>query len=530
VFVVVYGKLLTLLYIEDLLEKVKRAFCKQFASQLDSATGQLDFKERFEEIRTQVEFGAMKKKVSKKKPSAMRSFHQTSKGKKAGVEKEEEPEDDGVEDAEDAFEKLKAAQAKKKGQKMGGFKSKSPKNGKPKSPGGKERKSPKKATDWHTGPKKITQEAMDALDMSKPGDGDGDGDDDSNPALQAMRNQFIPDSDDDEEDDMWEDDEDDDDDEKKKNDSSWLGSKIGGFFGALTGNQTLDAENIQPSIVAIKENLIGKNVASEVAEDICESIASALIGQKTDSFQGIQTKVTAALEDALTRVLTPKKSTDILRAVQQKKGSGKPFSIVFVGVNGVGKSTSLSKVCYYLKNMKCKMLIAACDTFRSGAVEQLRTHAKCLDVDLFERGYAKDPAAVAGAAIAHGEEEGYDCVLVDTAGRMQNNEPLMRALAKLVTQNEPDMVLFVGEALVGNDGVDQLQLFNQALIDYSPSSIPHTIDGMVLTKFDTVDDKVGAAVSMVYKTGQPVMFVGTGQKYNHLKKLNVRSVIKQLFS
>jgi len=240
--------------------------------------------------------------------------------------------------------------------------------------------------------------------------------------------------------------------------------------------------------------------------------------------------VTAALEDALTRVLTPKKSTDILRAVQQKKGSGKPFSIVFVGVNGVGKSTSLSKVCYYLKNMKCKMLIAACDTFRSGAVEQLRTHAKCLDVDLFERGYAKDPAAVAGAAIAHGEEEGYDCVLVDTAGRMQNNEPLMRALAKLVTQNEPDMVLFVGEALVGNDGVDQLQLFNQALIDYSPSSIPHTIDGMVLTKFDTVDDKVGAAVSMVYKTGQPVMFVGTGQKYNHLKKLNVRSVIKQLFS
>ena len=113
---------------------------------------------------------------------------------------------------------------------------------------------------------------------------------------------------------------------------------------------------------------------------------------------------------------------------------------------------------------------------------------------------------------------------------MQNNKPLMVALSKLVSTNQPDLVLFVGEALVGNDGVDQLQMFNQALADSSTTTNPHLIDGMVLTKFDTVDDKVGAALSMSYKTGQPVVFVGTGQKYTSLKKLNIKTVVKALFS
>jgi signal recognition particle receptor subunit alpha len=148
-------------------------------------------------------------------------------------------------------------------------------------------------------------------------------------------------------------------------------------------------------------------------------------------------------------------------------------------------------------------------------------------------------------------------VLVDTAGRMQNKEPLMRALAKLVSDNEPDLVLFVGEALVGNDGIDQLSVFNQALANYSPPGAwhgalgrtartdwltdpplnriytragkTHQIDGIILTKFDTVDEKVGAALSMCYKTGQPIMFVGTGQKYTHLKKLQPAMILNCLF-
>ena len=141
----------------------------------------------------------------------------------------------------------------------------------------------------------------------------------------------------------------------------------------------------------------------------------------------------------------------------------------------------------------------------------------------------KDPAGVAKDAIDHARANGIDVVLVDTAGRMQNNEPLMRALTKIVTVNNPNLVLFVGEALVGNDGVDQLYHFNKCLADLSTLSKPRLIDGIVLTKYDTIDDKVGAAVSMVHKTGQPIVFVGTGQKYTNLKRLNVRSVLKSLF-
>ncbi len=174
-----------------------------------------------------------------------------------------------------------------------------------------------------------------------------------------------------------------------------------------------------------------------------------------------------------------------------------------------------------------KVIIAACDTFRSGAVEQLRVHSRRLGVPVFERGYGKDAAAIAAEAIAFAKGQ-YDVVLVDTAGRMQDNEPLMRALAKLVNVNPVDLVLFVGEALVGNDGVDQLVKFNKALADLSTSNPPRVVDGIILTKFDTVDTKVGAAISMVYSTGQPIVFLGTGQHYSDLKQLNVANTIKTL--
>jgi len=197
------------------------------------------------------------------------------------------------------------------------------------------------------------------------------------------------------------------------------------------------------------------------------------------------------------------------------------------GINGVGKSTSLAKIAYYLKCHDCKPLIAACDTFRSGAVEQLNVHARCLDVPLFQMGYAKDPAIVAKAAINHASNNNHDVVLIDTAGRMQNNVPLMLALSKLVLESNPDLVLFVCEALVGNDGMDQLKMFDRAL---KSAGHKRQIDGIVLTKFDTVSDKVGATLTMTHTTGAPVVFVGIGQKYNHLKKLSPQAVIQSLFS
>lgn len=132
--------------------------------------------------------------------------------------------------------------------------------------------------------------------------------------------------------------------------------------------------------------MISKNVASEVADELCESVVTTLVGQRLESFTRITTVVRKALESALLRILTPKKSTDVLREILDAKAAGRAYSIVFVGVNGVGKSTSLSKVCYYLKSKGINVMIAACDTFRSGAVEQLNQHAKVLDVPLFEKG------------------------------------------------------------------------------------------------------------------------------------------------
>lgn len=154
-------------------------------------------------------------------------------------------------------------------------------------------------------------------------------------------------------------------------------------------------------------------------------------------------------------------------------------------------------------------------------------HAKCLSLPLYHQGYAKDPASVAKAAISKAAEHGNDVVMIDTAGRMQNNVPLMKALAKLVTETSPDLVLFVCEALVGNDGMDQLSMFQKAL---TTGGHTRPIDGIVLTKFDTVSDKVGAALTLTHLTGVPIAFCGTGQKYNHLKPLSVPYVIQSLFS
>lgn len=326
--------------------------------------------------------------------------------------------------------------------------------------------------------------------------------------------------------------------------ASW-GSSLQGLFDQMTGNKVLTANDLEAPLQQMEKMLTSKNVATDIAKDICRMVQTKLVGKRLLSFARVKTAVRQALEEAIAKVLRPRNiDLDVAQAVITKRESrgssfwfganssnaagaaGSPYVIVMVGINGVGKSTSLAKIAYYLKCKGCNPLIAACDTFRSGAVEQLNVHAKCLDVPLYHRGYAKDPSAVAKAAIAHAATEGHDVVLVDTAGRMQNNVPLMKALSKLVVTNSPDLVLFVGEALVGHDGMDQLRMFNQALKSGGHS---RNIDGIVLTKFDTVSDKVGAALTLTHVTGAPIVFVGTGQKYNHLKKLSVPAVIQSLF-
>ena len=406
---------------------------------------------------------------------------------------------------------------------------------------------------WHDGKAKVTKDAMAALDFSKEDSNTNNSDnnnlsmDPSEQAIAEARAAYLPnyggsggiDEDDDDDMDMNPD--------LAQDENSW-GTSFQSVFQQMTGNKVLTAHDLTIPMEEMQKRLTSKNVAQEVAQEICQDVQQQLVGKRLNSFFRVKTAVRQALEASVTKILNRGRSgkdsnLDIIRAAMTKKNSGgsfflgggkqqnrKPYVVVNVGINGVGKSTSLAKLAYYFQSHKLKPMLVAGDTFRSGAVEQLNVHAKCLDVPMFQQGYAKDPSAVAKAAIAHvlGMEhvnERPDVVLVDTAGRMQNNAPLMAALGKLVKENQPDLILLVAEALVGNDGVDQLKMFNRAM-----QSANRQVDAVILTKFDTVSDKVGAALTMTHITGAPILFVGTGQKYHHLKPLHPSAVIRSLFA
>ncbi|KAF6001834.1 hypothetical protein F1559_004078 [Cyanidiococcus yangmingshanensis] len=323
-----------------------------------------------------------------------------------------------------------------------------------------------------------------------------------------------------------------DDDAVSENGNGSLTGAFLGVFARLTGTKPLTHADLEQPLQFFRDRLITRNVAPVVAEKLTQSVGASLENRVLDALT-VHRMVRSAMEDALKRVLQPmqgdQRLDEVIRKRRERASNSRPFVIVFTGVNGVGKSTTLAKIGFLLQKQGMRLLIAAGDTFRAGAIEQLRIHARCLDVPLFEQGYGKDPAAVAASAIAHAEEQGLDVVLVDTAGRMQDNEPLMKALAKLVQRAEPDRVLFVGEALVGNEAIDQLVKFNRALVTFQKSSSkPRLIDGIVLTKFDAVDEKVGAAITMIYTTSIPIVYVGTGQTYHDLEPMNIPNLVKAL--
>jgi len=545
-FVVVYQSILPITYLEGLLTSASKEFIKT----VDETMGGFGNGLQVKHVKFDEEFRRIREKVDKdqqalrKKGTAMRSFADTKKGqevvkskaqglsapkkkKTKGGNDEDDDEDgdnDGGSPAEDAEGSGPRSQAKTKGAPASKKKdaadvdSEKPKKG-------------KEARKWDNS--KVTAKDMDALDFSANKEMKGTAEAD------RMKADFIGDGEDEflNEDDIesLDDDSDDGEDAAEANSKdSGKPGRMGGLYKSLTrsvknitGGAMLGEEELEPVLNQFKSDLMSKNVAAEVSNKLADSVRTAMVGKKTERFTSIAKTVKGALKESIETLLTPKKSVDVLRAAMAAKNAGRVYVIVFLGVNGVGKSTNLAKVAYYLKNKGgLDVLICACDTFRAGAVEQLKVHARCLDVPLFERGYGKDPAEIAKSAIQHARNNGHEVVLVDTAGRMQDNEPLMRALAKLVAINNPDLVLFVGEALVGNDAIDQVSKFNRSLVDMSESR--RGIDGMLLTKYDTVDDKVGAALSMVYVTGQPVVFVGTGQKYTHLKKMQAKEVARTL--
>jgi len=305
-------------------------------------------------------------------------------------------------------------------------------------------------------------------------------------------------------------------------------SMLWSAFQSITGTKPLSAEDLAPALQTMRNHLISKNVAVDIADAVCATVGEQLEGQACGTFNTIHRKVKDAMKTVLTRVLNPVSRRNVLTEIKRAQKANRPYSIAFVGVNGVGKSTSLAKIAYYFKRHNLKVSVCACDTFRSGAVEQLKTHGERLKMRIFQQGYNTDPSEVAYRGLKQAFQEKDDVVLIDTAGRMQGKAHLMRELAKLIQRNSPDLVLFVGEALVGNDGVDQLVHFNKALEEHSQVANPRLIDGIVLTKFDTVDDKVGAAISMCHVSQKPIMFVGIGQDYPDMKRLNVSTLLAKL--
>ena len=311
--------------------------------------------------------------------------------------------------------------------------------------------------------------------------------------------------------------------ENKTLKNSWWNS-----LKSLTGNSPIRIEDLEPALKEMKLHLIEKNVASETAEFVVKSVGNRLIGRIPGTFSLISRMVRDATRETLQTILTPTKPNDLLNEINKRKG--RPFVMAFIGVNGVGKSTNLSKVAFWLLQHGLKVLLVAGDTFRAGAIEQLRHHCRNLGniapnrIEIYERGYGKDAALIAQDAIKYAKEKSFDLVLIDTAGRMQDNGPLMIALAKLITLNTPDRVIFVGEALVGHDALSQLQKFNSALLDHSAKPI----DGILLTKVDTIDDKIGAALSMTLTAKAPILFMGVGQTYTDLKRINIKQIVDLL--
>lgn len=313
---------------------------------------------------------------------------------------------------------------------------------------------------------------------------------------------------------------------------------ISGYFRNMVGGKTLTAADLVKPMKAMEDHLLNKNVAREAAVRLCESVERDLVGLKTSNFTTIDQTIRDSMAKALTRILTPTSSLDLLRSITSTTSgsNARPYVISIVGVNGVGKSTSLSKLAFFFLQNNFRVLVCAADTFRSGAVEQLRVHVRNLSeltarenlghVDLYEKGYGKDAAQLAKEAVTYAAENAYDVVLVDTAGRRHNDTRLMSSLTKFGQLANPDKIFMVGEALVGTDSVAQARNFSAQFVDRQGKG--RGLDGFVISKCDTVGDMVGTLVSMVHATGIPVVFLGVGQHYGDLRGLNVGWAVDKL--
>lgn len=274
-------------------------------------------------------------------------------------------------------------------------------------------------------------------------------------------------------------------------------SKILGLFKKTI---KFSKNDLEETFNDLQMDLLQSDVAYETTDAIIEELKVNLINREINK-SDMHSFIKDSIQEALLDVLRTDK-IDILKFI---KNSEKPVKIVFFGINGTGKTTTIAKVARYLMNNGFSVVLAAGDTFRAGAIEQLETHGKRLGIKVIKHKKGADAAATIYDAVEHAKARKIDVVLADTAGRMQTNVNLMSEMEKIVRVNKPDLKIFVGDSLTGNDAVEQARTFNNNI----------GIDGAILTKMDA-DAKGGCAISICYEIKKPIMFVGVGQGYDDL--------------
>ena len=305
--------------------------------------------------------------------------------------------------------------------------------------------------------------------------------------------------------------------EEDKENISADGEAKGGLF-SFVREKTIQEKHVEDILFELEMELLQGDVAMEVATEVVESVKENLVGKKIKRSNDITEYTYYALKDAVEEIISiPGKS--MTEMIEEKKAQGEPLVVMFVGINGTGKTTTIGKLANYYLKKGYTPVIAASDTFRAGAIEQVTHHADNVGVKIIKHQKGSDPAAVAYDAVEHARAQGKELVLIDTAGRMQTNTNLMDEMKKIKRVSKPDLVIFVGDAITGNDATEQARKFNEAI----------DIDGVILTKADA-DSKGGASLSIGYVIQKPIMFLGVGQGYDDIMEYDSEWMLNQLFS
>ena len=292
-----------------------------------------------------------------------------------------------------------------------------------------------------------------------------------------------------------------------------------GFKGLVSKVTTteLKAENLEPILSDFKMSLCENDVAFPVADKIGEDLEERLVGVQVKRLEDRKKVVEDNLRQVLLDVMLTSKRIDLLAIAEEKRKNTQPFTVMFVGINGTGKTTTIAKVAQFFRDRNFSVVLAAADTYRAGSIEQLEEHGRRLGMRVIKSLYGGDPAAVGYDAVSHAKAHGINVVLIDTAGRMQTNQNLMNELAKVKRVVKPDLTVLTVDSLIGNDAVMQAEEFNKAI----------GIDATILTKVDA-DVKGGSALSVTFVTQKPILFIGVGQTYKDLELFNPEKFVNMV--